>query len=117
MTIPYGPGGFRVGPTSQAQYGDVQGAWATAAEFVQVNPVLPLGMLGFESDTGRFKIGDGVSDWNTLSYWRLDTTRDVIVDDATKGLVLKSPDGHYWRVLVDNAGALSQTDLGTTKPA
>ena len=33
--------------------------------------------------------------------------RDVEITDATKGLVLKSPDGKRWRVTVDNAGALS----------
>lgn len=48
----------------------------------------------------------------------VDTTDDVIVDDATNGLVLKDTQGtpHYWRVTVDNTGALVTTDLGTTKP-
>jgi hypothetical protein len=43
-------------------------------------------------------------------------TRDLLVDDSSKGLILKSPDGHYWRVKVSNAGALTTTDLGTSKP-
>lgn len=46
----------------------------------------------------------------------VDTTDDLIVDVDTKGLVLKSPDAHYWRITVDNSGVLSTTDLGTTKP-
>lgn len=46
----------------------------------------------------------------------VDTTQDLIVDDDAKGPVSKSPDGHYWRITVDNAGAISTTDLGTTKP-
>lgn len=46
----------------------------------------------------------------------VDTKDDLIVDLTTKGLVLKSPDGHYWRVTVSNAGALITTDAGTTKP-
>jgi len=48
----------------------------------------------------------------------VDTTDDVIVDSATKGLVLKDTQGtpHYWRVTVNNSGALVTTDLGTTKP-
>jgi len=46
----------------------------------------------------------------------IDTTDDIIIDDSANGLVLKSPDGHYWRVQVTNAGALTVTDLGTTKP-
>ena len=46
----------------------------------------------------------------------VDTTDDVIIDDSDSGLVLKSPDGHYWRFQVADTGALVTTDLGTTKP-
>lgn len=47
-----------------------------------------------------------------------DSTDDVIVDLATKGLVLKDTQGspHYWRVTIDNSGVLQTADLGTTKP-
>lgn len=48
----------------------------------------------------------------------VDTTDDLIVDLATKGLVLKDTQGtpHYWRITISNVGALVITDLGTTKP-
>jgi hypothetical protein len=48
----------------------------------------------------------------------VDTTDDIIVDLATKGLVLKDTQGtpHYWRVTIDNTGVLVTADLGTTKP-
>ena len=48
----------------------------------------------------------------------VDTTDDVIIDLATKGLVLKDTQGtpHYWRITIDNVGALVITDVGTTKP-
>ncbi len=46
----------------------------------------------------------------------VDTTEDLIVDNSDAGLVLKSPDGHYWRFQVNNSGALVTTDLGLTKP-
>lgn len=46
----------------------------------------------------------------------VDTTDDIIIDNSDAGLVLKNPDGHYWRVQVDNTGTLTVTDLGTTKP-
>ena len=59
--------------------------------------------------------------WNTFfSIDRMvrgvDTKDDLIVNNDATGVVLKSPDGHYWRVTVDNTGALTTTDLGTTKP-
>ena len=46
----------------------------------------------------------------------LDSSSDVIVDDPTKGVVLKSPNGHYWRLTVDDNGVLATADLGTDKP-
>ena len=126
----WGTGGFRLGPNSTASYGYVQGGQATAAEWAQINPVLQLGWIGYESDTGRVKIGDGISDWNTLEYsffplnsdqrstTGVDTTDDLIVDSSAKGLVLRDNAGpdHYWRVTVNAAGSLVVTDLGTTKP-
>ena len=36
--------------------------WSTA------NPVIESGQLGFETDTGLFKLGNGVSSWNALPY-------------------------------------------------
>lgn len=41
---------------------DLATNWTTA------NPILSDGELGFETDTGLFKIGDGIKTWNTLSY-------------------------------------------------
>lgn len=48
----------------------------------------------------------------------VDTTDDVIVDLASKGLVLKDTAGtpHYWRITISTLGVLTATDLGTTKP-
>jgi len=48
----------------------------------------------------------------------VDTPNDVIIDLATKGLVLKDTQAtpHYWRVTITNLGILQTTDLGTTKP-
>lgn len=47
-----------------------------------------------------------------------DVTDDLVVDSATKGLVLKDTQAtpHYWRVTVDNSGSLVTSDLGTSKP-
>lgn len=32
------------------------------------NPILKKAELGYESNTGKLKIGDGVTTWNSLSY-------------------------------------------------
>jgi hypothetical protein len=47
---------------------------------------------------------------------KVDVPGDIISDDSTKGLVLQSPNAHYWRATISNAGVVTWTDLGTTKP-
>lgn len=40
----------------------------TAAEWTNANPTLADGELGLESDTKKFKMGDGSTAWNSLAY-------------------------------------------------
>jgi hypothetical protein len=40
----------------------------TAAQWTSVNPVLAEGESGWEMDTGKFKVGDGVATWSLLPY-------------------------------------------------
>ena len=46
----------------------------------------------------------------------VDTTDDLIVTETTKGLVLRSPDGNYWRGTISNVGVVTWANLGATKP-
>ena len=39
-----------------------------AASWVRLNPILAPGEPGFELDTGRLKIGNGITPWLELSY-------------------------------------------------
>jgi len=41
---------------------DIAAAWTSA------NPTLAEGELGLETDTGQFKVGNGVDSWTVLSY-------------------------------------------------
>jgi hypothetical protein len=40
----------------------------TAANWTSANPTLGVAILGVESDTGRMKVGDGVTAWTALPY-------------------------------------------------
>lgn len=40
----------------------------TAAAATAANPVLASGEVGVEIDTGRIKVGNGVTAWNSLAY-------------------------------------------------
>lgn len=39
-----------------------------AATWTSVNPILAIGEAGYETDTGKFKVGNGSSNWNSLPY-------------------------------------------------
>jgi selenophosphate synthase len=47
----------------------------TAANWTSVNPTLAAGEMGMETDTGKFKIGNGSTAWAVLEYFT------PIVDD------------------------------------
>ena len=40
----------------------------TAANWTSVNPVLASGEIGVETDTNKFKFGDGTTAWVNLAY-------------------------------------------------
>jgi hypothetical protein len=41
----------------------------TAAQWTSANPVLNAGEMGWESDTNKFKIGDGTNHWAAIDYF------------------------------------------------
>jgi hypothetical protein len=42
----------------------------TSADWTTANPILAAGEIGFETETGQFKIGDGTNRWDDLSYFK-----------------------------------------------
>ena len=44
-----------------------------AADWTSVNPILAAGEMGYESDTNKFKFGNGTGTWSTLAYGASDT--------------------------------------------
>jgi hypothetical protein len=52
----------------------------TAANWTSANTVLSSGEMGYETDTGYMKIGDGTTNWSSLSYF---TPGDVSDDNTT----------------------------------
>lgn len=41
----------------------------TAANWTAADPTLAAGEIGFETDTGKFKVGDGSTAWSSLTYF------------------------------------------------
>lgn len=65
----------------------IQNRRGTAAQWTAGNPILAIGEVGFETDTGKFKIGNGISNWTSLQYFlNIDAVKSVIVDSAPAAL-------------------------------
>ena len=56
----------------------------TASEWTSENPVLLLNELGLETDTNKFKFGDGTSNWNDLDYAGVDSSQIQSLIDASE---------------------------------
>ena len=54
----------------------------TAQQWTTANPILASGEIGFESDTSKFKIGDGVNHWEDLVYYASAEELSSIIDGA-----------------------------------
>jgi hypothetical protein len=57
----------------------------TSSRWTQLNPILGAGEPGVETDTGKFKIGDGTTPWVDLEYFINEAGVIAIVDDALAG--------------------------------
>jgi len=54
----------------------------TAAQWTAANPVLAAGEIGFETDTNKFKMGNGSSAWSALTYFANAAELTAIIDGA-----------------------------------
>jgi len=52
----------------------------TAANWTSNDPILLEGEFGYETDTGKLKIGDGTTAWSSLSYCSGGSTATYIAE-------------------------------------
>jgi hypothetical protein len=57
----------------------------TASQWTSANPTLAAGEFGYESDTGKFKIGDGSTAWNSLGYKASGTVTSITAGTGLSG--------------------------------
>lgn len=65
----------------------------TSAQWTSANPVLASGEIGFETDTNKLKIGDGVNTWANLSYFIDETNLTASLGDYVEISSVGVPDG------------------------
>lgn len=75
---------------------------ATAAEWTAANPTLAAGVFGVESDTMKFKIGDGTIAWVGLAYWRY-TAEHITINTTGGNTVLTTPQSRASSMAVTGA--------------
>lgn len=95
----------------------------TAANWTSVNPILALGEVGLDSDTGNIKIGDGSTHWNTLSYKVFNIKGDKgdqgtgINRTATTTINFGNEDTYVEQIVLDAAITTSNNILAFTYDA
>ena len=55
----------------------------TAANWTAAGPTLLAGEIGYETDTGKIKIGDGVTAWASLAYLPIPDSTGLLDGDLT----------------------------------
>lgn len=86
----------------------------TASEWSTANPTLLAGEIGFETDTGNLKVGDGTNVWNDLAYQfpYLTGSRNHAPEDVTTLVVDQTND----RVGIGTNVPLSQLHVESAAP-
>jgi hypothetical protein len=52
----------------------------TSANWTSTNPILANGEQGYETNTGKMKIGDGVRNWSSLPYFTGSIAATIFLD-------------------------------------
>jgi len=89
----------------------------TAANWTSANPTLTTGEMGYETDTGKFKIGNNTNAWTALPYsitaelseGNLNDLKDVTITSAANGDFLRW-NGTAW---INDAVNLSTDTVGS----
>src|SRR5581483_4875568 len=97
----------------------------TAANWTSVNPTLQIAEKGYETDTGLWKTGDGLTAWTSLPYDPHGTGNvtgqsssvdsEVALWSGTTGKSIKRATGSGWAKLVSGvlsvASAIAESDV------
>lgn len=115
----------------------IQARRGTAATWTSTNPTLAAGETGYETDTGRFKIGTGSTAWASLAYFNRDplttkgdlytfsTTDDrlavgangeTLVADSSTSTGLRYQSAYNGNVIINGAFDIAQRGTSVSVP-
>jgi hypothetical protein len=74
----------------------IQNRSDAASDWTSNDPILLEGEFGYESDTGKLKLGDGSTAWSSLIYFSIDTDGSIYVLDGKKINIGTGNDGQIY---------------------
>src|SRR5271156_5413920 len=91
---------------------------STASTWSTANPILAQGEIGYETDTGKFKIGDGATAWSSLAYGGLTGAASTNVLESygdgsdgsitiSSGVTTLVKDMYYTNLTINSTGSLN----------
>jgi hypothetical protein len=97
---------------------------STAATWTSTNPTLTAGEIGFETDTGKYKIGNGSSTWTGLSYnlngavpLSTATTKGDLLVATGSGTIVRQGVGTNGQILTADSAEADGVKWATPSPA
>ncbi len=82
----------------------------TAANWTSVNPILIEGQQGFETDTLKWKMGDGATAWNSLPYFSGGSgSGDVVGPGSSTDNAIARYDGTSGKIVQNSAATIADT--------
>lgn len=82
-----------------------------STEWTSVNPLLASGELGIETDTKKFKIGDGINHWNSTDYSSIsEFAVETLISTALEGYVPNTTTINGYELTSDLT--LTKSDVG-----
>jgi hypothetical protein len=94
----------------------------TAAQWTSANPILAPGEIGFETNTNKFKIGDGTNRWANLTYFTADAAAAIqdlidgapgILDTLNELAAAVGDDANFFATVTANIAAAKSEAIST----
>jgi hypothetical protein len=94
----------------------------TATQWTSANPILAAGEIGFETDTNKFKIGDGTNRWASLTYFTADAAAALeelidgapgLLDTLNELAAAVGDDANFFATVTSNISAAKSEAIST----
>ena len=89
----------------------------TSSNWTSGNAVLAVGEIGYETNTGKFKIGDGSTAWTSLGYSIASNLAASVLNDLSDVTITAAADGDFLRwngtAWINDAVNLSTDTIGS----